>query len=146
MKLTRSVIWAALLLGAVLALVFTFPAAIVDGDSMMPTLRNGQIVFAARWFARPHKGDIVLVRRGRDVLVKRIVYLPHETLEPLDRPLFRECADFFEPGPTPDLLRVPSGRVVVMGDNRAHSDDSRRFGPVRMSDIIGRVIAVSPLP
>lgn len=130
----------------VIALNAMFEVVTVDGDSMMPTLRNGQIVIASRRTGPVRRGDIVLVRRGRDILVKRVAYLPGEELAPLDRPLFRQCSDFFEKGKSADSVRVPASRLVVMGDNRANSDDSRRFGPVPVADIVGRVTAALPFP
>ena len=40
-------------------------------------------------------------------------------------------------------VRVPAGHVYVLGDNRFNSHDSRQFGPVPMSAVIGRVVAVA---
>ncbi len=140
-------VWAAgLLFGSIIALANAFQVVVVDGDSMMPALHKGQIVIAVRASSRLRKGDIVLVRRNREILVKRIVYLPREFLHPLDRPLFRPLADYFEVGQNTDALRVPPERFVVMGDNRANSDDSRRFGPIPRRDITARVFAALPFP
>jgi signal peptidase I len=146
MRKTRALVTAVVLLATAAAGVATVQVVTVDGDSMMPTLHNGQFVLAVRRAGRPRVGDIVLIRRDRDILVKRVAYLPSQQVAPLDLPLFARCSDYFEAGRRPHSLRVPAGRVVVMGDNRANSDDSRRFGPVRMADVVGRVIAVSPFP
>ena len=39
-------------------------------------------------------------------------------------------------------ITVPEGHVYVLGDNRDHSQDSRRFGPVPLSEITGRAIVL----
>jgi signal peptidase I len=36
---------------------------------------------------------------------------------------------------------IPEGQVWVMGDNRGHSEDSRWFGPIPESTIVGRASA-----
>jgi signal peptidase I len=39
-------------------------------------------------------------------------------------------------------LVVPAGSVFVLGDNRAESDDSRSFGPILESSIVGKALFV----
>lgn len=41
-----------------------------------------------------------------------------------------------------NACRVPAGRVFVMGDNRANSEDSRALGPVDEDRIVGRAFAI----
>lgn len=123
-----------------------FQVAAVRGDSMMPSLRDGQLVLALRHFGRLRRGDVVLLRRGQETLIKRVAYLPGDRIAKLDAPLFRGSRDFFEEGSSTNELIVPRGRIVVVGDNRPRSDDSRHFGPVALRSVTGRVVAVSSLP
>jgi type IV secretory pathway protease TraF len=39
---------------------------------------------------------------------------------------------------------VPAGRYFLMGDDRAHSDDSRDWGSIRASQFVGRFVEVVP--
>ena len=41
-----------------------------------------------------------------------------------------------------DGCRVPAGRIFVMGDNRANSEDSRILGPIDQDKVIGRAFVV----
>ena len=89
----------------------------VRGESMEPTLRDGDVVLV-RWAARVRRGDLVVVRRPdrpQLLLVKRAWH------------------------------RHPEGWWVE-GDNPASSDDSWTFGPVADRLVLGRVVAgIRPL-
>ena len=78
-------------------------------------------------------------------LIKRVIALEGETIEiragqvivdgeVIVEPYLRPGTDMPDFGPE----TVPDGYVFVMGDNRNQSEDSRRFGPVAVDDIIGR--------
>ncbi len=85
--------------------------------------------------------------------VKRVVALPGEQVVGRDGNLYIDDRLLVEPylpdgrrtedfGPVP----VPEGSLFVMGDNRDSSDDSRRFGPIERSSLVGRaVVKVWPL-
>jgi signal peptidase I len=135
----------------VLLLVFLlaeFRIVLVHGDSMLPTYHNGQTVvvnqlsiFGAHW----KRGDVVLVRIGNEILIKRVFRLPGETLSEAESERFKRVKEFFEPTKRKEApFRVPPGYVVVLGDNAAVSDDSRSFGPVKLSDVLGAVINAPP--
>ena len=131
----------------------TFRLAIVSGDSMLPTYHDGEPILLLRsnWARSPlQKGDVVLFKSGDEVLIKRIAFLPGEAL-PLEATFaFRRLADRFDPAPpdpaAPGLERliVPADRVVVLGDNRRNSTDSRTFGPIALTAVLGRVVSARP--
>jgi signal peptidase I len=50
----------------------------------------------------------------------------------------RRPPQFNLPGP----VKIPAGDYYVMGDNRTDSEDSRFFGPIPKSLIVGRAVAV----
>jgi signal peptidase I len=125
----------------------------VTGLSMAPHIASGEYVlintFAYR-IAQPNRGDVVAFRRddaAHSVFIKRVVGLPGDRVvvdkgsvsidgRRLDEPYVRFPDDrsFRE-------VVVPAGSVYVLGDNRAASEDSRFFGPVRDELLIGRALA-----
>ncbi|SCL73737.1 signal peptidase I [Micromonospora peucetia] len=122
----------------------------VVGRSMEPTLRPGDRVLARRVpLARVRPGDVVVVAApaamtagrqaepgdtGPGLLIKRAYAVPGEPV-PVDRvPLLRQ---------RPERL-VPSGQLVVLGDNPPFSYDSRECGYIPESDLLG--VLVRPRP
>lgn len=123
-----------------LAAVFAtnFKTAVVDGQSMMPTLQNGQKVLTTKayFLVGPiKKNDIIVLREEQSAtkyFIKRVYGLPGDripwSLAPQDWPL--------ENGP----YVVPEGRIYVIGDNILHSDDSRKFGAFKLENVLGKVV------
>ncbi|MEO6836161.1 MAG: signal peptidase I [Candidatus Tumulicola sp.] len=125
----------------------------VSGPSMTPHIASGEYVlintFAYR-ISAPKRGDIVAFRHDEDtrpVFIKRVVGLPGDRIRVdrggvfingtrLDEPYVRHPDDrsFQE-------TSVPPDSVYVLGDNRADSEDSRFFGPVRDDRLMGRALA-----
>jgi signal peptidase I len=85
--------------------------------------------------------------RTGDVTLKRAVGLPGDTVAIEDGMLVVNGRRQSEPYADPDAIdsvyfgpaRVPADAVFVLGDNRADSVDSRAFGAVPHSDLMGRV-------
>lgn len=136
----------------VIALVinlFLAQATQVLGQSMEPNLHSTQRVVVEkvtyRFFHGPRRGDIVVIDlpEQREMLIKRVVGLPGETIEvrggvvyvygkPLD-----ETWTVNPGGGSYGPQTIPPLHVFVMGDNRGASNDSRNFGPVAIEHIVG---------
>jgi signal peptidase I len=145
---------ACLLTGSMM--VFVVEPFTVTSDSMRPGLTSGDRVvvekLSLRWRA-PERGEIVVMNEpgSGGLTVKRVVALGGDVLafeagrvtlngDVVDEPYVKgEPLTWVFYGPTV----VPMGTVFVLGDAREGSIDSRRYGPVPLSSIVGRVIAAS---
>lgn len=135
---------------AVLINLFLAQATRVYGSSMEPNLYTDQRLVVEKVSYRlhePRRGDVVVLRmpeRGPELLIKRVIALPGETIEVRDGQVYIDGEVLEEPyvsqrtsgKSTP--VAVPEGHVFVMGDNRGASNDSRSFGPVALERIVGR--------
>lgn len=149
-------IGAALIIALVIK-TFLFQAFYIPSESMVPTLKVGDRVLVNKLsydLHDVHRGDIVVFKAppeassdGIDDLVKRVVGLPGDTVEARDDGRVYVNDRRLEEPYLPDATRtaefpatkVPAGHLFMMGDNRGASRDSRYFGPIAESAIIGRV-------
>jgi signal peptidase I len=161
------VIIAVALLGAVLIRTVLFQAFFIPSASMDPTLKvhDRILVNKLSYHMHPvHRGDIVVFKRSANMpltegnikdLVKRVIGLPGETISStpsgqieINGQVLQES--YLPPGTALGqpikTQTIPSGHYFVMGDNRTDSSDSRVFGPIARSQIIGRAfILIWPL-
>jgi signal peptidase I len=109
-------------------------------------------------FGDPKSKDIVVFRRppkarvSDKVLIKRVIGLPHDKIAMTRGQVFINGKALQEsylnndhscyPTSTFPVRTVPAGEVFVMGDNRCDSTDSRAFGPIKTSWIIGRAFLI----
>ncbi len=131
--------------------VFVAQAMTVRGPSMKPNLNYNQRVMVEKitycFIHGPRRGDVVIIDMPgeKELLVKRVVALPGETVAVQDGQVFINGQPLEEPwatrhgGKDYPPTRVPSQHVFVLGDNREESRDSRFFGPVPVDQIGGRV-------
>jgi signal peptidase I len=156
---------------AVCLRTFIVQAFFVPSASMEPTLQiNDRIlVIKPGWLSGSiGRGNIVVFRHppgvagdcwldpGIQDLVKRVIGLPGETISsggPTGNTIFINGTPLSEAGwyATPGLqvggraittTKIPPGDYFVMGDNRSDSCDSRYFGVIPRSSIVGKVVAL----
>jgi signal peptidase I len=166
------VILMAVLLCTVVLRTYVVQSFYIPSGSMLPTLQIGDRIIVDKLSYRlhdVHRGDIVVFARPplEDQeyadLVKRVIGLPGETISSKDGAVYINGKKLNEPwlppGPDsytgalagddphpqfdlPGPVKIPAGEYFVMGDNRTDSEDSRYFGPIPKSLIVGRAVAV----
>lgn len=135
----------------------------VSGPSMTPAFADGKLFLAFKaplFFRDPQRFEIVQMiapSRPDTLLIKRVIGLPGETVTIkrnavcISKGTEETCLTepyVFPGSPTkviPGQLRsvfLPPGAYFVLGDNRAYSFDSREFGPIPRSAIIGAVVSL----
>jgi signal peptidase I len=145
---------------------FAFQAFWIPSSSMVPTLGVNDRVLVQKAFFSWHdvrEGDIVVFSHPpldqcggpqEGDLVKRVIALPGQTIYSSGNSIYvngRLLAEPYLPhydplGPpiasSQHPYRVPPGEFYLLGDNRAISCDSRYWGPIKGSSIVGKVVLV----
>jgi signal peptidase I len=145
-------------IAALLVRVFFFNAFVVRSDSMEPTLSPGDRILVSKNVSHITVGEIVVMKHPpgdtqkplQENLVKRIIGLPGQVIYDQGNTIFINGRPLVEPWlPAKDPLgesfspqTIPYGDYFVLGDNRKQSYDSRQFGFIEKSLIIGRVVMV----
>lgn len=127
----------------------------VKGASMEPNYHDFEYLIIDELtyrFNTPERGDVVVMRNptnSREFFIKRVVGLPGEIVTvsngkvavdgvDLDESAYLEAAvQTYTSGKA--TVTLQENQYFVLGDNRAVSHDSRRFGPIDESELIGRV-------
>lgn len=130
----------------------------VKGASMEPSFDSGDYIFTSKItykFRNPERGDVIVFKspKNPDIeYIKRIIGLPGDKVMIKDSEVYvnghhleenyiSAKTNLWEGGfsKNGEMTVVPEGEIFVMGDNRPRSSDSREFGPVPISSIIGQV-------
>jgi signal peptidase I len=135
---------------AVLINLFLAQATRVYGHSMEPNLHTDQRLVVEKLSYRlhsPRRTDVVVLHipdHSKELLIKRVIALSGETIQVKNGGVYINGERLDEPylnvetrgnyGP----LAIPPDHVFVMGDNRGASNDSRSFGPIHTSQVVGR--------
>lgn len=127
---------------------------VVRGQSMTPTFSEGDRLLVSPIVGRSYsfvRGDVVVVRDrsdGNRRHLKRLIGFPRESIRQSDGVLLLNDLPLDEDylGGLPAAIglddhtwNLENGEFFLLGDNRAHSNDSRQLGPVKLDDIVGAV-------
>lgn len=147
------------IIGAIIAIIRFFVAEphTVSGHSMVPNFQDGDYIITnklATHFSTLQRGEVIILVNPRDHsqdFIKRIIGLPGDRITISVGQVYINGQPISEPYLPPDTktsggaflpegeeIVVPDGQYFVMGDNRSGSSDSREWGPVDKSLVIGQ--------
>lgn len=151
------------LLVLLLVFVFVCSPAMIYGESMAPTLNNGEIIMVSKIHKVPKVGDIVVYNKPTEnkKVIKRVVgvegdvfkfsysggfnsgYIEKEgtkimyTLSSEQFFALQSLNYAVKLSITEYTFTVPKGKVFTIGDNHNNSIDGRNYGPIDIDKIIG---------
>lgn len=156
----------ALLAAIFLLFRFGIGLALVSGDSMLPVLKDGELVVYLRVTRTYKQGDVISLRvPSGDYYAKRVIAVGGDVVDIRDGKVYvngqpEPALDYAydqaagssgtgsisaqetleAPGAIIYPYTVRKGNVFVLGDNRSESMDSRSFGEVNKRQIRGRIL------
>lgn len=135
---------------------FVVQSVCVTGSSMWPTLREADFYLVNRvgsLFHAPRRGDIVVIKDPTDqsYAVKRIIGAAGDRVElrggsiyvngeKLDEPYLPRGTQTFPFNTLKQTVQCGPDEFYVLGDNRFYSSDSRSYGAVRRTAVLGRLM------
>lgn len=141
-----------LLLVGLVTHYFLYSVMIVRGQSMVPNYVDGEVLVVDKLtynLRSPKRGDVIAMHFPGEAdkrFIKRIIGLPGDTVAVKNGKTFVNnqllAEEYLDPNlvTQPDLERkLNAGEYFVFGDNRPASSDSRAWGAVPSSFIIGKV-------
>lgn len=156
----ESLVWAVVLALAIRTFIIA-PFKIPSG-SMRMTLIEGDRILVSKFIYRfqpPRRGDIIVFRYPEDPkrsFIKRLAAVGGDTVEikggkvmvngqPLETAEAFRAGYYYNQGmygQEGKAVRVPEGSFYVLGDNSAHSQDSRFWGFVPKRSLIGKALCI----
>jgi len=150
-----------LIVGSVVAALYLFcpfRLGVVYGQSMAPTLRPGELCLLDRaYYSRNpvQVGDVIVFRKDGSTLTKRVYGAPGQEISLLwyGNDSTYDLPPTYNPARLKQIYAryhgfvravrypVPEGYCFVVGDNTPVSWDSREFGPIPTSSIIGKMVS-----
>lgn len=135
---------------------FVFQPFIVEGASMTPALQDSDYLIVDELsyrFRNPKRGEIIIFRYPKNPnrkFIKRVIGMPGETIthqqghvvviednqkKVLQEPYLSQPYDY-----SFSAINLEDNEYFMIGDNRNFSYDSRRWGPITRSNIVGRFL------
>ena len=142
------------LLIAAFFIVFLYQPVKVEGTSMMPGLEDQERIFVNKFVYRLEpilRGDVIVFRYPRDPsksFIKRVIGVAGDKIRIEDGLVYvngQPLTEDYVPPTYADWrsqseVTVPEGAYFMMGDHRNMSNDSRDFGPVAQSFVVGKAV------
>lgn len=122
--------------------VYTYRIEIINGDSMTPTIKDGQIVLAQKNVKKIAKNDIIFFKEDGQEYVKRVVGIPGDDIIFLNSKIYIDSKEYINTQfyDTKKISHLYNGEYFVLGDNAENSIDSRTFGCIKKSQILATVV------
>ena len=127
--------------------------ALIQGDSMLPTYHNMQLVLVDKHSNEFHYNDVIVFTNEKlnATLIKRIIAIPGDTIQIIDgiiyvnnipSPFLTGDKIISYSGIASSPLHLSSDEYFVLGDNYEKSKDSRypEIGCIKHDTILGRII------
>ena len=142
------------LLIAAFFIVFLYQPVKVEGTSMMPGLEDQERIFVNKFVYRLEpisRGDVMVFRYPRDPsksFIKRVIGVAGDKIRIEEGVVYVNgipITEDYVPQQYADWrsqpeITVPEGSYFMMGDHRNMSNDSRDFGPVPQSYVVGKAV------
>lgn len=117
---------------------------VVEGTSMSPFLDNNCIILCDKFFVKfflPDRNDIITIKLGDDIIVKRVLGIPGDKVCIKSDCLYINdkvkavsvSADEIE-------FFLKNNEFFVLGDNYSVSIDGRHFGPIMKNKIVSKLL------
>ena len=149
----RFLAFTALFVGLLCVIFFLFTEVyfnvLVEGDSMKPTLKSGDVL-TVNSLKEVERGDIIIIENNGKLIVKRVIALPYDRVRIKDGYVYvngnrieenyvlkQGATENFMWGEEDHLLK--KDEIFYLGDNREDSSDSRIYGTCNYGEVMGVV-------
>lgn len=123
--------------------IINFRFVKVDGESMYPKLSNGQYVLINKNCVNIQPDDIIVFETDDGYSIKRVIAINDDIIELKDESVFlngAKLSPYTYDGNSSIRYTLAKDEYFVIGDNYLISYDSRDYGPIQKSCILGKVI------